>query len=82
MRWLRTVFDARAIDRARSSNVPGLFCCPADGEHRKQTAQVALSRRIALRHGAAPDLSPRTEGETRRVSPLERWFNPRVEHRG
>ena len=58
------------------------FVARVDDEHCKQTAQVALSRRIALRHGAAPKLSPRTEGETRRVSPLERWFNPRVEHRG
>jgi hypothetical protein len=35
-----------------------------------------------LRHGAAPTSSPRTEGRRRRVSPLQRWFNPRVEHRG
>ena len=47
-----------------------------------RTAQVAVSRRIALRHGAAPRFAPRTEGGPRRGSPLERWFNPRVEHRG
>ena len=49
---------------------------------RRRTAQSAISRRIALRHGAAPRLAPRTEGGPRRGSPLERWFNPRGEHRG
>ena len=48
----------------------------------RRTAQIAISRRIALRHGAAPRLAPRTEGGPRRGSPLQRWFNPRVEHRG
>ena len=48
----------------------------------RRTAQSAISRRIALRHGAAPRLAPRTEGGPRRGSPLELWFNPRVEHRG
>jgi hypothetical protein len=64
MRWLRTVFDARAIDRARSSNVQCLFVAWADGHivfgrPKSRYPGASPCAKFFKRFGATPTLSPR-----------------------
>lgn len=54
MRWPRAVFDGRDA-RKGCSGLPGTSRAEqSDDRAVSRTAQIALSRRIALRHGAAP----------------------------
>ena len=54
MRWPRAVFDGRDA-RKGCSGLPGTSRAEQSDDHAvSRTAQIALSRRIALRHGAAP----------------------------
>jgi len=71
MRWLRTVFDARAlIEARRCQKLRAFFVACADGGIVNGLAQTARSRRIALRHERRPDAWIDRRGPRSRSEPL------------